>query len=139
MKRYITTSEEETKTIANQIAKEGENRIICLYGDLGAGKTVFAKGYVSALGVSEKNVKSPTYTFVREYKTKDGPVFHFDFYRIEEVDDIMAHDIAEIFSKKNSTIIVEWPGRIESLLPEQYTKIYIKYINKTERAIRIKY
>lgn len=143
MASFRSQSHQETEDIAASFASNVRNmqsshRIITLYGNLGAGKTVFTKGFAKALGVDSKQIKSPTYTFVREYQGKDVKIYHFDFYRIVEGDDMINHEIESILQQPNSISIIEWPERVESVLKHHQTqKINIKYISENERTIEI--
>jgi tRNA threonylcarbamoyladenosine biosynthesis protein TsaE len=135
---YISNSEKETMKIAATIAKNLRTpAFLCLHGNLGAGKTVFAKGLAKSLGIDDKKIKSPTYTFVREYKTPKGILYHFDFYRIESLDDLMAETAREIFDKKNAIILVEWPEHIKEILPAKRTEIVFEYTGENTREITV--
>lgn len=136
MKPIDSQSEEQTKAIARELGKKVKiPAIIGLYGELGSGKTVFTKGFAEGLGIAEKNIKSPTYTFVREYRHGRIRFYHFDFYRISELDDLMAHELREIFQKKDVCIIIEWPERVHSILPEKVQKIFFEYRNEKTRRL----
>ncbi len=133
-----------TKKIAAALAKKQQQKaVICLYGDLGSGKTTFVKGFAAELGLKENQIKSPTYTLVRSYKLADSPkmaaqkLHHFDFYRITEPDDLLAADLHEIFSEKNALILIEWPERIKKFLPAKKINIYFEYIDEKTRSIKI--
>jgi tRNA threonylcarbamoyladenosine biosynthesis protein TsaE len=145
MDQFTSHSAQKTKEFAAKIAKESQKPlVICLYGDLGSGKTVFSKGFALGLGIPEKQIKSPTYTFVRSYKidgsARKAPktLFHFDFYRISEADDLMAQDLEEIFEKKNTHIIIEWPERVQKLLPQERLDIYFEYKDENTRLLKLK-
>lgn len=136
----ISNSETETRRFAADFAgKLKAPALICLYGNLGSGKTVFTKGIAAALGIPENQIKSPTYTLVREYKHGKTHFYHFDFYRIEQPDDLMSQDLAEIFAQKNAFIVVEWPERISSLLPAHAKKISFEYKTPNQRLIRFEH
>lgn len=138
MQKYKSSSPEETKNIAENLVNSGKfSRFWCLEGTLGSGKTVFSKGLARTLGIPEKEIKSPTYTFVREYKKGKLRFLHFDFYRIESVDDLMAHDVQEMFSDPNTWIVVEWPDRVQHLLPKKYWNIQFEHHNEKERLITV--
>ncbi len=138
IKKEKSLSEAQTKSLGVSIAKKYLNKgFICLYGDLGSGKTTFSKGIATGLGLDEKQIKSPTYTYVRSYKLKNKTFYHFDFYRIETIDDLMAEEIKEIFEAKNTFIVIEWPERIEAYLPKKRLNIRFKYVSPTERSITI--
>ena len=103
--------------------KAGPGDVYCLCGDLGVGKTVFPRGFAKGLGVEEP-VQSPTFTIVQEYEEGRLPFYHFDVYRIgdvEEMDEIGYEDY--IYGQGVS--LIEWANLIEEILPEHYTKITI--------------
>ncbi len=122
----ISLSEDETKKIAAKIADNfNKNKIlpICLKGNLGSGKTVFVKGFAECLGVNVSNVKSPTYTYLRKYETSNGNIYHFDYYRLEEADNLVLEELDEIIHHPNSYVLIEWPEKIEHILPKPYMEI----------------
>lgn len=136
--RQISTSPEDTKKIAAQQAEQmPEGGIVCLYGDLGSGKTVFTKGFAHQLGLKEREVKSPTYTFMRQYKIGSKKLYHFDFYRIEALDELMTHDLEEIFAEKNAWVIIEWAEKVKKVLPEKRTDIHFTSIDQETRELSI--
>ena len=138
MKTSFSRSEQETMKFAANLAKTIKPKsIICLYGDLGAGKTTFAKGFAAGLGMEKERIKSPTYTYLREEKNKKYHLYHFDFYRLEAPDDFFAQELDEIMGKKNAYILIEWPEKVESSLPAKRINIILKRINENTRSIEI--
>ncbi len=138
MYEYITNSEQETVDLAKTFAvRQPLPRFVCLDGELGTGKTVFVKGFAEGLGLVGRKIKSPTYTYVREYKIEGKNLFHFDFYRIESLDELMEHDLRELFGRKRSIFIVEWAERIRELIPCDAIKIRMEYIGEKKRKISI--
>lgn len=120
----ITKSEEETFNYAKEIGKTAkEGSVFCLSGDLGAGKTVFAKGFCDGLGVCDY-VNSPTFTIVNEYDGELHKVFHFDMYRIEDEDELIEIGYHEYLSS-GGVVIIEWPQMIKNSLPKKRTEITI--------------
>ena len=114
----------------------GENRLIAFRGHLGAGKTTFIKALCDCLGV-EDNVCSPTFTIVNEYRAASGfPVFHFDFYRIESLREAEDLGLDEYFYS-GCFCFMEWPEKIEDLLPEEVLDVQIEPIDDNTRRIRI--
>jgi tRNA threonylcarbamoyladenosine biosynthesis protein TsaE len=104
---------------AKVIEQISPNRIICLYGSMGAGKTTFIKSLCKALGVAD-NVVSPTFALINEYTTPQGkPVYHFDFYRINKIDEVFDFGYEEYFYSNQGICLIEWPELIEDILPEQ--------------------
>ena len=119
--RYISHNENETKKLAVQIAsKLNIGDIIVLTGELGSGKTKFTEGFLSYFNL-DKEISSPTFTIVNEYKNEDISIFHFDVYRLEDVDEFYAIGGEEYFS--SGICIIEWGEIIEEALPNNYIKI----------------
>jgi len=140
---YLSISPEETIEIAKKIIKNlnGKN-IVCLFGDLGAGKTVFAKGVAGAFGIEDYSVKSPTYTLVREYQHKKGMIVHVDLYRLNEPDEVLFKQLNEYASNKNNLILIEWAEKLsQDAFDEKSTKdkadVCIEYTGRTTRKITI--
>jgi len=134
MRREVSNSVEETYRIAKSFAntvKQGD--IVCLEGDLGAGKTHFVKGFVEAFGVNRNAVTSPTFTIINEY---DGsiPIYHFDCYRLESIEEALEIG-AEEYLYGVGVCIIEWPERIQSILPKHSKKIIIKTITPDSREL----
>lgn len=124
MKQIITYSEEETKKVARDIAKKiGKTGVIVLEGELGAGKTKFTEGFLSYFGL-ENEISSPTFTIVNEYKNEKANIYHFDVYRLEDVEEFYAIGGDEYFSK--GICIIEWGEIIKEALPQHYIKIAIQ-------------
>lgn len=124
-KEMESFSEKDTFLIGKQFgtqAKAGD--IYLLHGDLGVGKTVFTKGFAEGLGIEEP-ITSPTFTLIQEYMEGRLPFYHFDVYRIgdvEEMDEIGYEDY--IYGEGVS--LIEWANLIEEILPEHYTEIKIE-------------
>jgi len=136
MQTFISNSEAKTRTIASEFAAKLKTpAFICLYGNLGSGKTVFTKGIAEGLGIPMAQIKSPTYTLVRQYRHGKIHFYHFDFYRIEESDELMTQDLLEIFSKKNAFIVIEWPERISSIIPQNRHAVRFSYKSDNQRTI----
>jgi len=136
MVKKITRSPQETMALAAEFAKNHPNGgVFCLNGDLGSGKTVFTKGIAKHLGIAEREVKSPTYAFLRSYPVKDVFLHHFDFYRIEQSDELIGHDIEQYFSRKGAWIVIEWPSRVLKCLPASKIDINFEYIDEKTREI----
>lgn len=132
----ISKSEEDTIAFAEYIAKQvTPGTVIALYGDLGAGKTVFSRAFARAIGVTE-NVSSPTYTIIQEYKLDNFKyLYHLDLYRINNSRDALAFAVDEYLNDANSYALVEWPERIEDILAPDTVKIMIEHLNDSERKI----
>ena len=138
MQKTITRNEDETKELARKIASGftgGE--VVLLSGDLGAGKTVFAKGVAEALGV-KADVKSPTFTLSCEYEGDKLRLIHIDAYRLKNGEEAEACGLNERFGDKHCVCLIEWPSQIESVLPEHRTEVDIVRTGDSEREITIK-
>lgn len=137
MQTFISHSEEETREIGKKIAdklKRGD--IVCLKGDLGAGKTTVSKAIAEALGVTEP-VTSPTFTIVHEYEGK-LPVYHFDVYRIMDVDEMFEIGFEE-YIYGEGICIIEWADIISEILPKESIWITLSYgQSDNERIINIR-
>lgn len=110
---------------AREFLKQTEGvSVYAFYGSMGAGKTTFISAVCSVLGVGDE-VASPTFTIVNEYRAADGtPIYHFDFYRIDKVSEAM--DIGyEEYICSDGICLMEWPERIEELLPEDALRVTI--------------
>lgn len=100
--------------------------IFCLYGDLGAGKTAFARGFLRALGV-EDDIPSPTFNLLLTYETPAGLVWHFDLYRLNQPEEAEELGLDDAFADGIS--LIEWPERLGSWLPEQRIDINLADAN----------
>jgi len=132
--KYISRSEEDTIILAENLESEKLSKmLICLKGDLGTGKTLFAKSFANAMGIKEA-VTSPTFNIIKEYLCGQLPLYHMDVYRLEgDIDDL---GIEEYFTKKGVTII-EWADMIEDRLPKNRLDITINPISEDVRVFVI--
>ncbi len=122
---YETNAPEETFTLAKQLGEAAEpGMVFTLTGDLGVGKTVFAQGLAEGLGITEP-INSPTFTIVQVYDEGRLPFYHFDVYRIgdvEEMDEIGYED----YFYGDGVCLIEWAELIEEILPGRRTQILIE-------------
>ncbi len=116
---------QDTFALGEKIGQEAKaGQVICLYGDLGVGKTVFTQGLAKGLEIEEA-IQSPTFTIVREYEEGRLPFYHFDVYRIgdiEEMDEIGYED----YVYGNGVCLIEWANLIQEILPDHYMRIEIR-------------
>ncbi len=131
---YKITSRDETDTVEiaqNLESEKFPNMIICLYGDLGSGKTVFSKGFAQALGIDEP-VTSPTFNIIKEYTNGEMPLYHMDVYRLDgNIDGVGIED----YYNKNGVVIIEWADTIKDYLPEERLDIKFKVIDEDSRML----
>lgn len=127
---------QEIPQIAKEIIEFSKNKTLLFYGKMGVGKTTLIKEIVKQLGV-EDNVSSPTFSLVNEYHTKNNKkIFHFDFYRINSEDEALDIGVEEYFYS-NNWCLIEWPNKIENLLPLESVIITITQKGNFERTIEI--
>ena len=120
-----TFSAEETYKIGEQMGREAKaGDVLCLLGDLGVGKTVFTQGFAAGLGITEP-VSSPTFTIVQTYDEGRIPFYHFDVYRIGDVEEMDEVGFDEYVSGEGVSLI-EWANLIEEILPENRVNITIE-------------
>lgn len=135
MEEYKITmrNEEDTIYLAQNIESEKfPNMVICLYGELGSGKTVFAKAFAEAMGID--GVTSSTFNIIKEYNG-ELPLYHMDVYRVD--DNIDNLGIEEYFEKGGVTII-EWADLIQDYLPKERLDIKFKVIDEATRSLIIR-
>ncbi len=132
--KVTTYSEDETMELAENIESEKfPNMVICLEGDLGSGKTVFAKAFAKSLGIKD-NITSPTFNIIKEYDGGEMRLFHMDVYRFGDIKQDIG--IPEYFNKKG-VCIIEWSDLIEDILPKNRLDIRIKIIDENTRQFVI--
>lgn len=136
----ITTSEQQTFELAGLTAKKISNGgVVCLFGNLGTGKTIFTKGIANHLGINKFSIKSPTYTYIRHHKAKNGNNFyHIDLYRLDEIDELLLQEINELLEEKSNIIVIEWSERMINNLPKKRTEVRFAYIDEFKRKIDFK-
>lgn len=138
MRMFVATSPAATCSLAAAVAALLEpGDFIALQGELGAGKTTFAQGLARGLGVpAGMPVTSPTYTLLNIYQTP-MPLYHFDLYRLAGDDDAIAAGFDEYFAG-NGICLVEWPERLDSLLPPSRLEILLEYHDDETRRIELR-
>ncbi len=142
----ISNTPKETGLIARDLIKKNIKKIfkehamvIALEGELGAGKTTFAKAFARALGI-KAHITSPTFVLIKNYKVHFEDyesLIHIDAYRLKNFKDLLPLGIKEIITNPRNIVLIEWADRVRSILPKNYIKIHIDHINETTRKINI--
>ena len=129
----ITKSPEETKNLGKEVSKLTKpGDLLAFYGELGVGKTCFIQGISQGLKVKDY-VTSPSFTIINEYQGKI-PIYHFDLFRLDNVEEILELGYEEYFYGEGLTVI-EWAEKIEQLLPKEHLEIEIKFKDRYQRTI----
>ena len=127
---------EDIREAARQfIDAMGEHTVFAFYGKMGAGKTTFIKAICEELGVSDV-ITSPTFAIVNEYTAEDGPIYHFDFYRIKKLEEVYDMGFEDYFYS-GALCLIEWPELIEEVLPEDAVKVSIRENADGSRTVSV--
>ena len=157
---YITDNEIKTQKVAQELAKTlNPGNVVALFGDLGSGKTAFAKGIAVGLNIKDQ-ITSPTFVFVKEYpiqkcqsaswrtnfhtslklrgttKSQNIKLVHVDCYRMNDERDAESIGLTEYFGS-NNIVVIEWADRVEKLLTKGTTRIYFENLGQNKRKIKI--
>lgn len=133
MKPITINSTAELNAVAKELLAFAKgDKFFIFEGEMAAGKTTFIKSFCEVLGV-EDVVSSPTFSIVNEYESPNGSVYHFDFYRLKNIQE--AYDIGyEEYFYSGDYCLVEWPSKVEELLPEKYIKVEIEITGDEQRT-----
>ncbi len=134
---YKINSEEELVDVAKSLLNHfADKKVVLFYGEMGVGKTTLIKVLCNELGVNEQT-NSPTFSIVNEYLSKENKsIYHFDFYRIEEEEEVFDMGYEDYFYSDNYCFI-EWPEKIPNLLPENAVKVLIEQDKDNNRLISV--
>lgn len=117
------------------VAQMGHRRVFAFYGGMGAGKTTFIKALCQQLGVKDA-VTSPTFAIVNEYGSDIGPIYHFDFYRIKNLAEVMDLGFDD-YAYSGHLCLMEWPELIEDLLPDNTVSVHIEETDNGMRKVTV--
>jgi tRNA threonylcarbamoyladenosine biosynthesis protein TsaE len=131
--KFQSNSEAETREIGFRLGKKiKRGDVVCLYGELGSGKTTMVKGIARALGISERDITSASFSIIVEYDS-DIPFYHIDLYRVEN-DEVASLGLHEYIGMEGISVI-EWAERAEKEIPDNRIKVTLKYTGENSREI----
>ena len=134
----ITHSADQTSVLGRELAKSlRKGMLLCLFGELGSGKTTLTKAIAEGLGIKKEGVVSPSFVLVREHKLKNLNFYHLDLYRLKKMNELFELGY-EDYLYPDGIAVIEWADRIEGLLPKDYLRIELSHKGKNERSIKIK-
>ena len=113
----------------------GDHKVFAFYGSMGAGKTTFVKAICEELGV-EDVITSPTFAIINEYSSREGVIYHFDFYRIKKLEEVYDMGYEDYFYS-GALCFIEWPELIEEVLPEDAVKVSIRENADGSRIVQL--
>lgn len=143
-RRYLLLSPTATQKLATEIAEEvmglrppeGSARVVCLWGNLGAGKTTFAQGFAQPLGI-KGTIASPTFVLMKDYTLRGEwlgyKLYHFDCYRVQSEEELFHLGWREIMSDEQSVVLVEWPEKVTEFLPPRRWDLHLHFRSPEER------
>lgn len=131
----LTYNLNEINTIALEVFEQLESKVILFNGEMGVGKTTFINALLKAMK-SEDVATSPTFSIVNEYSIPNDKVYHFDFYRIESIEEAYNFGIEDYLYSDN-WLLIEWPDRIEELVPENAQTITITKVDDNKRSLKL--
>lgn len=133
--KIISRSLSQTVKIGSAIAKNlKQGDIVCLFGELGSGKTALAKGIAKGLGIKEDKVISPSFVLIRLHTQGRLPLYHFDLYRLKRPQEILGLGYEE-YLYGDGVALIEWAGRLKYLLPKEFLKIELSHKARTQRVL----
>jgi tRNA threonylcarbamoyladenosine biosynthesis protein TsaE len=134
-KTFISNSFEETQRLGRDFARILEKGdTVCLYGDLGSGKTTFTQGLAKGLGIKSRII-SPTFIIMRSHELKNGTFYHVDLYRIENEEGIESLGLQEIINDGQNVVVIEWAEKLKGFLPKKRIDIKFTYEKDNVRKI----
>lgn len=125
----------EVEHVAKQLIKHATSKTLLFYGNMGVGKTTLIKAIVAALG-SKDEVSSPTFSIVNEYEIEDGLIYHFDLYRINDIEEAYNFGIEDYLYSEHYKLI-EWPEKIEPVLFNKFDEIFIEFSSENKRILKL--
>ncbi|MCL4397693.1 tRNA (adenosine(37)-N6)-threonylcarbamoyltransferase complex ATPase subunit type 1 TsaE [Patescibacteria group bacterium] len=131
--KSVTKTAAQTKSFGKKLAaKVKDGGVVCLIGELGAGKTTLVQGLAQGLGI-RRRISSPTFIIARKY----NHFWHIDLYRLQNKEEAEAIGIREILADPKNIVVIEWPEIIKNALPKHYWEVKISIIGETQREIEM--
>ena len=132
----IIYSLNDVDKVAKQLIQHAKTKTLLIYGGMGVGKTTLIKQIVKSLG-SNDEVTSPTFSIVNEYHSENEIIYHFDFYRINDIEEAFNFGVEE-YLYSNNWCIIEWPDKIQSILPKLVDRIDLDLNPDNSRSLKLK-
>jgi tRNA threonylcarbamoyladenosine biosynthesis protein TsaE len=142
--KWISRSEQQTVSFGEEFGRQyiRDGVVVCVHGELGAGKTHFIKGIAGSLGIDERELTSPTFALANEYECFNIGVpftlYHLDCYRFEKPEELLELGVEDYLYPQHAATIIEWPERIAGLIPEDAIHVVIDVISETERVVEVR-
>ena len=137
----IVSNEKETRDIANKISGsiKGTNLVLCLNGDLGSGKTTFTRYLIRSLQSNRlaNEIPSPTFTLLQIYDYQLGQIYHYDFYRLDKIEELFELNFSESLS--DNICIIEWSNKFKKALPANRVEIDFEIISNNSRKLKFNF
>ncbi|WP_242158425.1 tRNA (adenosine(37)-N6)-threonylcarbamoyltransferase complex ATPase subunit type 1 TsaE [Aestuariivivens sediminis] len=127
----------EVDDVGKWLRANVSSKILLFKGEMGAGKTTLIKSFVKALE-SDDEVSSPTFSIVNEYESRQGTIYHFDLYRIEDIEEVYNFGI-EDYLNSDSWILIEWPELIKEMIFEKFDEIMVTIKGNSSRNLKLNY
>ncbi|MGM9862561.1 MAG: tRNA (adenosine(37)-N6)-threonylcarbamoyltransferase complex ATPase subunit type 1 TsaE [Muribaculaceae bacterium] len=136
---HIQSLAELPEAASQFVALMGDETVYAFYGEMGAGKTTFIRELAKSLGVTDEDVNSPSFSIINEYRsdTTAELIYHFDLYRLESLDEAFDIGVEDYFDS-GAVCLIEWPERIEDILPDDTVTVHITELADGSRQIDIK-
>lgn len=134
--KIVSGSINNTLSIGKAIARNSRpGDIICLFGELGTGKTVLTKGIALGLGIDKKKVISPSFVLIRQHNQGRHPLYHFDLYRLRTAQEILGLGYEEYLYGEGLSVI-EWADRLGELMPEEFLRVDMELLAGAKRLLK---
>lgn len=136
---HVNSTEDLPAAAEQFVALMGDETVYAFYGEMGAGKTTFINALCRRLGVSEDMANSPSFAIINEYRSDETAelIYHFDLYRLENIDEALEIGVEDYFDS-GALCLLEWPERIEDLLPDDTVRVDIRVNDDHSRDIIVR-